>query len=158
MFKVFRWWFFFIARIYSLQDFVTMHIIYALHTMSSTVRARYNYIWCNHNKKGLTASVCLKVIGSPEEKSRLILCRATVFSLRRALFVLGITPLHKLWDPFSPRWLDCLHAPSFAAAAALSDVPVFFLHKSWIGRWISQDDSKICLQSGFCATNMGVFL
>ncbi|ACO68782.1 arginyl-tRNA synthetase [Micromonas commoda] len=40
-------------------------------------------------------STC-KVIGSPEEKSRLILCRATVFSLRRALFVLGITPLHKL--------------------------------------------------------------
>mmetsp|Transcript_12889 Transcript_12889/g.50411 ORF Transcript_12889/g.50411 Transcript_12889/m.50411 type:complete len:90 (+) Transcript_12889:184-453(+) len=40
-------------------------------------------------------SAC-KVIGSPEEKSRLILCRATVFSLRRALFVLGITPLHKL--------------------------------------------------------------
>mmetsp|Transcript_10258 Transcript_10258/g.47131 ORF Transcript_10258/g.47131 Transcript_10258/m.47131 type:complete len:347 (+) Transcript_10258:3533-4573(+) len=40
-------------------------------------------------------SVC-KVIGSPEEKSRLMLCRATVFSLRRALFVLGITPLYRL--------------------------------------------------------------
>mmetsp|Transcript_11829 Transcript_11829/g.53347 ORF Transcript_11829/g.53347 Transcript_11829/m.53347 type:complete len:116 (+) Transcript_11829:1819-2166(+) len=37
-----------------------------------------------------------KVIGSDEEKTRLVLCQGTALSLRKAMYILGIEPLNKL--------------------------------------------------------------
>lgn len=39
-----------------------------------------------------------QVVGSPEETSRLLLCEATAILMRQCFHLLGITPVHKLWQ------------------------------------------------------------
>mmetsp|Transcript_11826 Transcript_11826/g.53332 ORF Transcript_11826/g.53332 Transcript_11826/m.53332 type:complete len:118 (+) Transcript_11826:1819-2172(+) len=51
---------------------------------------------CQGAEKCVRIVSLLQVIGSDEEKTRLVLCQGTALSLRKAMYILGIEPLNKL--------------------------------------------------------------